>query len=182
MSLSEVCDRIRMSLRYYVLMLRLACIYYKYYNYPLWSKEVKYKQKEVWRGQDDQMKTLFFDCCFKLSKTKFPFRGTPFLRKRSSQRSSLSVLVDRLLIDFLLSIREFNVFCWTSIYLLIRILLFSAFFKERSIILFASSFEPSIACCLFLSTLSFCTIRWLLCPFISDSIDSLLKKWCIRFW
>lgn len=49
MSLSEVCDRIRMSLRYSVLMLRLACIYYKYYNYPLWSKGAKYKQKEVWR-------------------------------------------------------------------------------------------------------------------------------------
>lgn len=129
------------------------------------------------------MNTFLLDWGLKPSKTRLPEgTNTPFLRKRSSHWSSLSVLVDRLLIDFLLWMRAFKVFYWTSIYLLIRVLLFSAFFTERSIILWASYLEPIMACCLFLSTLSLFTIKWLLFPFIRESIEFLLKKWCILFW
>lgn len=146
------------------------------------KEAIFYLRVGIEKCNKDQMKTRLTFRYFRGAMTMFPCLETPFSASKSSKQSSLSVLVDLLLIDFLLCILAARVCSWLFSSLSILFLVFSAFFRDLSSILWASSLLVIRACCIFLSTCYFLATR---CPFLPlrrDYIECLLRKWCIRFW
>lgn len=115
-------------------------------------------------------KLTFIVCCLSANLLLVP-----------SSKSSLSVLVDLLLIDLRLSILASSCSCWPLIYLAIIFWLLSALLLDLSIIFAISSLVFIIACCLFLSTISFFMIKAPSFPPNFSAMDGFDIKVCNLF-